>query len=131
MSVVKPLRYLQNERIWLLSTTPEVEWEIVVGGDSSAPSRAGVALVEQVLPQIDRLVAQATRYLDEFVDRSRFAQGHEWFFVGLETGRHAAEPVRQFQLSFTNEGDIYGYWSVTFTETGRGLYPVRLSRRQY
>jgi len=128
MPQVRPAQYLPNERVWLLRTAPDVAWEILVGGDSSAPDPAQVALVEAVLPTIEELVAKAKSHLDRFVDRARFAQGHDWYFEGLATDTASTQPDTRFRLEFSNDGDVYGYRMVTFTYSQRGAFPREITR---
>jgi hypothetical protein len=79
---------------------------------------------------LDALLVQATAYLDEFVERAKFAEGNAWYFEGLESGRVAAEAENQFNVHFSIEGDTNGFWSVSFQVAGSHYYPMAFARRQ-
>ena len=122
-------RYLPNEGVWLLSA-PEVPFEIIVGGNSSSPSQPRMELLNKVSLHIAALSHRAQAYLDEFVDRRKFAQGTAWFFEGLEIGRNSTDPDDELHFIFSIEGDTYGSWCVTFRQTPNGFFPVRMLRAQ-
>lgn len=106
-------QYLVQEKMWLFFIPDDgLDYEILVYGDESGPAPDGRALLEKVLPVIDDVATRSMDYLDAFVDRSKFAGGKEWFLTGLEIGRAVNDPASEFRLTFGNEGDIYGLWSV-------------------
>jgi len=55
-------RYLPNEGVWLLST-PEVPFEIIVGGDSSSPSQPRMELLNKVSLDIAALNSSSSGLL--------------------------------------------------------------------
>ena len=67
-------RYIENQKAWLLPT-PEHECEVLVGGDGVAPDSVRLALTETALQSLAELQERAAAYLDEFVDRKKFARG--------------------------------------------------------
>ena len=66
-------------------------FELLVAGDRSAPDAVSLSIVERTLLVLDALLVQARAYLDEFVERSKFAEGNAWSFEAFESGRIAAE----------------------------------------
>jgi hypothetical protein len=122
-------RYLPSEGVWLLSA-PDISFEIIVGGDSSSPSAGRLELLDAIGPRISSVSERAKAYLDEFVDRNRFAQGAEWFFEGLELGRNSSDAAHEFHCLFSIEGDTYGLWYVTYGRTAKDFFPVKFARRQ-
>jgi hypothetical protein len=116
--------------MWLVSPPEGHSFELLVAGDRFAPDAIRLSIVERSLPVLDALLVQATAYLDEFVERAKFAEGNAWYFEGLESGRVADEAENQFNLHFSIEGDTYGLWSVSFQVAGSKYHPIALGRRQ-
>ena len=122
-------RFLDGEGIWLI-TLPGRAFEVTIAGDRYAPAPEHVATLEKIVPSIDSLADRAMAYLDEFVDRARFANGESWFFEGLALGREADARPGDITLDFSIEPDTYGWWSVVFRFSSGRFFPIRLVRVQ-
>jgi hypothetical protein len=124
------LRYLEDQKVWLVPPPEGQSFEVLVAGDSTAPDAARMAMVATAISVLDALRARAVDYLEAFVDRAKFAKDQEWYFEWLESGRLAGQRQDQFSLYFSIEGDTYGEWSVTFQLSSSRHFPVGFSRRQ-
>ncbi|HET9216272.1 MAG TPA: hypothetical protein VFR18_04800 [Terriglobia bacterium] len=122
-------RFLDEEGIWLI-TLPGRDFEVTIAGDRYAPAPEHVATLEKIVPSIDSLTDRAMAYLDEFVDRTRFANGQSWFFEGLTLGREADAKPGDVTLDFSIEHDTYGFWSVVFRFSSGRFFPIKLVRAQ-
>jgi hypothetical protein len=126
-------RYLNQAGVWLLfAPEGDMDCEILVRGDLIAPAADALALLARILPKREDLTRQATRFLDVFVDRHRFAAGNDCFFTGVRIGLNANDPASQFWLTFDIDGDTCGEWSVAMREIGEDRYcPLVLIRRNF
>jgi hypothetical protein len=122
-------RYIEDQKAWLLPAPATHECEVLVGGDGVAPDAARLALTETALRSLAELRERAAAFLDEFVDRKKFAPDAEWFLEGFECGL-AAHAANEFSLSFSLEGDDYGGWSVTYRCSGGHYFPIAFARCQ-
>jgi hypothetical protein len=127
---MKKMRYLDTEGVWLLPPPEGESFEIIVSGDRSGPDAGRVAILKKAMEAMDEIRARATAHLEAFVERSKFADGSDWYFEGVESGRAASEHEAHFSLYFSIEGDIYGEWSVSFEESDSRFYPVSFMRRE-
>ncbi|QJR09223.1 hypothetical protein DSM104443_00260 [Usitatibacter rugosus] len=123
-------RFLDAEGVWLLTVAEQPSAEIIVVGDSRSPSRAYLALFEEMAPQLDALASRAAAYLDEFVDRGKLAGGSPWFFEGIEFGRAPGGLPTDASFAFSLEGDTYGLWTVIVRKVDNRFFPVQLNRSQ-
>ena len=90
--------------------------EVVIGGGPPGPSEGAIQFAERLLPVIDQLEPEARKYLDSFVKKEVFAGERGWCLEGLLLEASPVASPDQFGLSFSNTGDIYGYWTVVFRE---------------
>lgn len=127
---MKQMQYLDTEGVWLLPPPEGESFEIIVSGDRAGPDVSRMAILEKALEDLGEIRVRAIAYIEEFVERSKFADGSDWYFEGVESGRDANEPKTHFNLYFTIEGDIYGEWSVSFKESSSRFYPISFMRRQ-
>jgi hypothetical protein len=124
------MRYLDAEGAWLLPSPENRECEVLVSGDPSQPDATRLALVQGAVAALGNLRDRAISYLDEFVDRQRFAKGSEWFLVGVQS-IHPIETTEQLTFQFSLEADTYGLWAVTFQLSSGRYFPVGFARRQH
>src|SRR5512138_450182 len=97
-------RFLDREGLWLI-TLPGRTFEVTIAGDRHAPAPEHVTILEKIVPSIDSLTDRAMAYLDEFVDRARFANGEPWFFEGLALGREVDAQPGDVTFDFSIEHD--------------------------
>ena len=126
-----PVQYLEVEGVWLISPGPGADCEIIVAGDATGPATERLALLERLALSLKDVEAQASAYLDIFVDRSRFANADTWHLESIEAGRDPTSPVSELAVHFSIEGDIYGRWTVTLQEQDTRMFPVAFGRRQW
>lgn len=130
LGIMTHMRYLEAEGVWLLNPPAGESFEIIIVGDGSGPSAARRTVVEKAVSRVTELRLQAISYLEGFVERRKFAEGNDWYFEGISSGRAPDETESQFRLNFSIEGDAYGEWSVSFQESASYFHPVAFSRRQ-
>ena len=119
-----------GSQVW--SRRRKGEPEIGIAGTEDGPLAGRLAVAEIVTSDLPEVLARGAKYLDNFVDRNRFAPASEWYLDALEFGRTGEEPVAEFVASMSLEADVYGLWSVTFHLDERfGIFPVAFSRRQH
>ena len=121
--------YIEERHAWLLPSIGAGQCEVLVAGDRAAPSARCLALTEEAVRSLGHLQQRAATYLDEFVDRKKFATDSDWYLEGFECGL-AGQGENQFTLTFSLEGDTYGRWSVTFQISNGKYFPIALDRRQ-
>jgi hypothetical protein len=123
------VRYMEAEGAWLCSSAEDDDIEILVEGTQAQVNRARLALIEAVLLKYEQVTATAKSFLDEFVDRTRFADGGDWFIEGICSVSPDTED--EFTIQLTIAGDTYGFWTVKFrSELGR-YWPISLTRRTH
>ena len=110
--------------LWLAK---DVDYEVIVAGDEDCPAPAHVALAEHASVSIERIVAEATRHLDAFVDRAKFGPLQPWYFEGFEISDLDAVEI---SLLFTLEADIYGAWYVAIRAQSEQWCAVGFRREQ-
>jgi hypothetical protein len=124
------MRYLEAEGAWLLPSLQSSECEVLVSGEPSQPDATRLVLVQGAVAALGNLRSRAISYLEEFVDRQRFANGSEWFLVGIQS-IPPNETTEQFTFHFSLEADTYGLWAVTFQLSSGRYFPVAFARRQH
>jgi hypothetical protein len=124
------MRYLDAEGAWLFLSPENPECEVLISGDPSQPDATRLALVQGAVAALGDLRSRAISYLEEFVDRQRFAKGSEWFLVGMQS-IPPNETTEQFTFHFSLDADTYGLWAVTFQLSSGRYFPVAFARRQH
>ena len=124
------MRYLEAEGAWLLDPPDGESFEIIVSGDQSGPDSACTDILQKILPRMAELRKKAIYYLEEFVERRKFAECSDWCFEGVSLERMVDNAGSNIGLHFSIEGDVYGEWSVSFQESGAFFYPVAFKRQQ-
>lgn len=116
--------------MWMVPSPDEIDCEVLVGGNSSAPDPVRLAVIYDAMKSLEDLRGKAISYFELFVDRKKFScDESEWYLVGLESGR-AEETNEQFILYFSLGADVYGEWSVSFQVSSGRYIPVAFARRQ-
>jgi hypothetical protein len=128
--MMKEMRYLENDRMWLLPPPTDLEIEVLVAGDRSAPDADRIAVLDFAMPMIRTLCSRAEEYLDSFVDRAKFSSTNRWNFEGIEFGRAPESAIERFSMYFSTEGDLYGEWCVSFQFSSERFFPIAFQRRQ-
>jgi len=123
------MRYMEAEEAWLCADPEGRDIEILVAGTRTQANAARLAFVESVLAEFESVAAAAKGFLDEFVDRSRFAEGGEWFIEGISSTLPDGE--EQFTVQLTIESDTYGFWTVKFRSDVGRYWPISFTRTTY
>ena len=122
-------RYLESAAAWRIAQADR-NLEVLVAGTPVEPDPARLALVRRVVADLPGVARAAANYLDEFVDRGKFASGNEWWLEGVGS-TPATGKENEFSLQFSIEGDTYGMWTVTFRRELERHWPVAFSRHNY
>lgn len=125
---MKAHQYLPNEAAWLLELHG-YDAEFLVHGSVDGPEQSRLECMEQAASDFTAFVNRATSYLDEFVDRERFANRNAWHLEGMRSSP-PTEKVDEISLQFSIEGDEYGYWFVKFGRSSGRFWPIEMTRQQ-
>ena len=106
-------RYLEAERMWLLSAPESIRCEVLVSGDPTSPDTVRLAFVQGAIASLDDLQVKAISYLEDFIDLQKLGSNGKWSLEGIESGR-LQEKEDQLSLGLTFDADLYGYWLITF-----------------
>lgn len=104
---------------------------IYLDGSAGGPDPAQASIAERLSGELAGVAAQATAYLDTFVDRRRACgDPHgDWWLEEVEMRGLETSPSR-CRLGFTLAGDDGGYWTVEFLVKPDEFRPVRMERVQ-
>lgn len=123
------MRYLEENGMWLLPAPSGDTFEILVSGDSAAPSSKLMKTMGAALKNLEELKIKSVDYLDSFVERSKFGGTDNWYFEGIESSGEKEDGEPCVRLYFTIVGDTYGEWSVYFQLSKDIFFPIKLSRK--
>jgi hypothetical protein len=124
-------RYWPQEQRW------EGEYagrEFSIAGGADGPEPKWVALAECLLPELDALTRDASRYLRAFLNPAAYGRT-EWVLERVEIGWRRAQSD-EFELHLKiegerdNDGDMYGWWGVRFRAGIKKHDPVQFRRTQ-
>lgn len=104
-------RPIADEGAWNL-VFPDLDLDVIVGGDDARPDPARVALAEWALERLDTLSARAHEYLEAFAHPAR-VHGAAWTMTGVEAGRFGGDRADEVHLVLVTDRDE-GEWRVRF-----------------